>query len=241
MDKEIKISEEEYSQLEEEANKLLEILNSETVDELRKKVHEKLNGIITLLETKSKTSREKITEFSHANYNPSKDNPFRTAKRSYWLTQIANFISVAVFKVPRELTPTVGYPYESIRMAGEFDKHASKVDNELMSIFRNANAVFENSLKYFYEIDKNILEDDTKLMIFCDSCNNIDRIDYKVKTAPNFKEVASLVYQNGISISPGLYDRDVKVDSFTSKITQIIGDVGGIYDKIKEENKQKQY
>ena len=181
----VKMDQAEYMMMEEEAKKVLETLDQESIDQLRESCSSSLKSITNYLSGK-------VNDANRVIGNTGDINPFRTAKIKFWLGQIANFISVALFKVPSELTPSYQYPHSSKEQERAYENDYSK----LSSMLERARFFYATSRDYFNEIYKNISEDDTKLMMLCISCANLNNGKSEMPVSSHFKQTATLLYQN---------------------------------------------
>ena len=233
MDDTIKISEEEYAELEEKAKEVLGTLDSQSVNELREKCIKELHKIGSELSKRVDSYTKNLDGYLEEYEKFDKNNPLKKAVKNYWLTQLANFVAVAVFKVPRELTPSVGYPFG----LSKFKKRLKKEVDEVTSIYKDGIEFCSNSLEYFNKIDDRIKKDDTNLMVFCEACENIDSEFLQVKTDPRFKKIATLIYQNNIPYSSHTFNLNLTMDAITDAVDTLAGNVCEQYDRIKENKK----
>ena len=164
----VKIDDEEYATRLEEARKTLETMSPEAVQGLRTKCTGEMSRAITKLEGEVKKFRDVYERNNHPR-DYSKDNPVRQAKRTFWLGQIANFVASSIFKLPREVTPTYGYPHGS---AKAYEEDCKRIDSKLMTLITNGKNISEAALSALWDIQRNITSDDAKLVAFCESCAN---------------------------------------------------------------------
>lgn len=204
MDEEVRISEEEYRSLEEDAARELETLRAESVENLRNKAIDELNTIILALNKNITRAANSLKNMKDAIENDPIENPYENAGLKFWLTQIVNFIAVALFKVPRELTPSVGYPFGSRRLAREFEEHVRETDKRFIDTFTWMVDFPTKLHESFCTIRENISTDDVKLVIFCNACRGKELRPY-LDINHKYRPLTLFLYNNGVSFQSKLF------------------------------------
>ena len=238
MEENIRIDEREYASMLEDARKILETMSPEAIEELKTTCKDGLKVVTKVLETDLSKLKNMDKQIAENPIDYRKENPLRKAKRNFWLGQIANFIAVSVFKLPREFTPTYGYPHGSSK---EYETKAQAMDDKLTKLVKEGKVISESTLSGLYEIMRNIGSDDAKLIAFCNSCNDIEAANSKTNVSPQFSKIASLLYQNNVSFPVGIYRTNAKDGHITDGVETLIENVTGSYDKARGNEVTKQY
>lgn len=231
----IKIDEAEYEKLLEEARSRLETMSPEQISELRAKCNDVLSKIIEETE-KSASNLKSLYERWNKPIDYDRINPFKQAKKRFWLGQLVNFIAVAIFKLPRELTPVYGYPHNA---AEEYDKIARNNANELLHIVSDGKNITEATVQGFSKIKESVVYDDATLVAFCNSCENLSIVEQIVKASAQFKEIASLFYLNNVSFDAQLFRSDTTSPKLTDRIHLGTEEIKRAYEKTKSNGVNK--
>ena len=241
MNNKVKMSDAEYQLVREDAQKVLETLSSESVDELRSKSVDAVNSLLVGLESSLKTDRHSVAIMESASQKSIK-NPYKEDVKNYWLTQIANFIAAAIFKIPRELTPSVAYPWNAKEKAAEFDKDSNKMISGLAEATRKMLYLDEELYDSFSEIRERISSDDVNLINFCNSCENRDTSGRIWNISEKYKDIVELLYGNNISFNPNYFNTNLIKNFFIDKVSKMEDEISAEYIKAKEgKNIQENY
>ena len=225
----LKISDAEYAVMLEKARRTLESLSQESVQKLRTKCSDELSHVINRLQERMKRYDEIIKVYEEP-VDYKKDIPVRQAKRKFWLGQIANFIAVSVFKLPREFTPTYRYPHGLSKV---YEKFAQSHDDKILAMGKESKSIAEASLSGLLDMKKNITSDDTRLINFCTSCTDSHAADSTVNSSPIYSEFTSLMYQNNVSFPVDSYRTNVKLTELADNISSMVGNVSDAYRQVK--------
>lgn len=241
MNEEVKISEAEYRLLKEDAKKVLDELSPEQVSELRTKAVSELNTTLDAVNKNREEQTNHLNGFRNAIMNSQMKNPFRNAKRNYWLTQIANFIAVAVFKVPRELTPSVGYPYGAEKTAREFDEHVSKTNARLIATFEESTYFYTKMYEYFSQVKENISQNDLDLIVLYNSCDQKNISSKLSGTEPEYLNLSKLLYNNGVLLEPKIFKTNMIAGNMIALESSLEENLTNHFEKVRGNVSQKSY
>ena len=229
MSNNIRINETDYELLLESAQKTAETMSPEQIAELRTKCNYELGKIID--ETEKLVSI--FTEYIEHLKKPkdySSINPVKRAKTNFWLGQLVNFIAVTFFKVPREFTPTYGYPHGS---ATAFEEYAKASDAKLLYSISTGKAISEAAGKGFKDIRK-IIADNAGLVAFCNSCEIISLADNNVAVSDTFRRIASLLYLNNVSFDVEVFRTDIICSKLTDGVDAAVEEIKRAYEEARE-------
>lgn len=236
MDEMVKIPDSDYAKLEENARKVLETLSPEAVSELRRACIDQTRWMLERLNDSAADWKRLLESLQRMTYDPQKDNPFRKAKKKFWLIQLVNFIATFVFRVPREFTPTAGLPFGSSKLAREFDESARNTETEMRIQFEAGQRMTRQTIDCFRILSDNVKTDDAKVIAFCASCADIKRNavqpqDYVQSLHPSFKKLAALAYLNNAPFSAAVYSTKYTIKSIEDNTSKIIDTVSELYQR----------
>ena len=215
-----RISPQEYALLKEEAQKTLDTLSESDIFTLRRHAYNSLNGFIKRLERHLEGSKEVLqlaTNVDNYKNHYGGDALSKVKNKKFWLTQIVNFIAVAIFRIPREFTPAFGF---------------SNVNNSVYSHIRdNSSKIIEfeqggiKIVNYYISLIKKIMDkiknDNLALIIFYNSIYKNKK--YMGNFTENSKKVLlSIFNENDIEYSEEIIMHGFKMSYFAEYMADLV-------------------